>query len=346
MTLEQPIPTPARRSGWRYLGGFLVLLVLVAGVLVWTWDWNWFRPLVEAQVSAALGREVTVERLEVSPGRVTGVTAYGVKVANPAGFEGPDFVTIARLGLTFEPLAWWRSGRLVLRTIDADQPTINIEQTGAGQGNWIAPGTSSAALEVGALAIQNGAAHVHVVREKSDVTMRIATSHTANGDVLIIDGKGTHARQPITFHVVGGALLALRDAATPYPIDLELANGETRITLKGHIRDPLALAGADLNLVLTGPDMALLLPLTGIATPRTPSYRVSGRLDFQNGKVKFTDIAGRVGSSDLSGELDVDPRDGHPILSGTLISHRVDLADLGGFVGSTPGRASTRSRSC
>ena len=87
--------------------------------------------------------------------------------------------------------------------------------------------------------------------------------------------------------------------------------------------------------------MALLLPLTGIATPRTPSYRVSGRLDFQNGKVKFTDIAGRVGSSDLSGELDVDPRDGHPILSGTLISHRVDLADLGGFVGSTPGRAST-----
>ena len=340
VTQTNPIPAPAHRLRWPYLSGSLALLAVAIGALVWLWNWNWFRPFVQARASAAIGRPVTMDRLEVRPGHITAVTAYGVKVGNPAGFNGPVFVTIPRLNLTFDPVAWWKSGRLELQTVDADQPDLNIEQTGTGQGNWIAPGTSPTP-RVSAIEILDGVAHVRVAREESDVTMSISTSHTVNGNVLIVDGKGTHAHQPISFHAVGGALLALRDVSTPYPIDLELANGETHVTLKGHIRDPLGLTGADLNLVFAGPDMALLLPLTGIATPETPAYRVSGRLNFHDGLIAFSDIAGRVGSSDLNGELDVDPRGRQPILSGALVSHQVDLADLGGFIGSTPGRTNT-----
>jgi AsmA family protein len=336
----EPTPAPVRRSRWRYLAGTLAVLGLAIVLLILVWDWNWLRPFVEARASIALGRPVTMDRLEVRPGQVTGVIAYGVKVSNPAGFKGPDFLTLPRLSVTFEPWVWWHSGRLVLRTVDADQPQINVDQTGPGVGNWIEAGTSSA-MEVRELGIEKGTAHVHVARQESDVTMTISTSHTANGDVVTVDGKGTHARQPITFHAVGGALLAARDPNKPYPVDLQLANGETHITLKGHIRDPLALTGADLNLVLSGPDMALLLPLTGIATPETPPYRISGRLDFHDGQVRFSDIEGRVGSSDLSGELDVDPRGAQTVVNGSLLSRKVDLVDLGGFVGATPGRAST-----
>jgi uncharacterized protein involved in outer membrane biogenesis len=340
VTHAQPIPTPSRRSRWLYLGGSLAVLAIAIGVTVLLWDWDWIRPVVEARASAVMGRVVTMQRLEIEPGLVTGVTAYGVKVPNPAGFEGADFVTIPRLSMTFEPVAWWRSGQLTLRTIDADQPQLNIEQASSGAGNWIDAATSSP-VAIGAVGIRNGTARVHVVRVQSDVTMSVSTSHTANGDVLIVDGKGTHARHPISFHAVGGALLALRDTATPYPVDVELAHGETRISLKGHVRDPLALTGADLNLVIAGSDMALLLPLTGVATPETPSYHISGKLDFQDGQVKFTGITGRVGSSDLNGDLTVDPRGGQTILTGTLLSHQVDLADLGGFVGSAPGRVTT-----
>jgi uncharacterized protein involved in outer membrane biogenesis len=336
----EPSSRPIRRSRWWYLGGVVAFLAIAVAAVVLLWDWNWFRPLVEARVSAAVGRAVTMERLAVSPGRITEVTTFGVRVGNPPGFQGPDFVAIPRLKLTFEPMAWWRSGQLTLHTLEADQPEVNIEQTGSGQGNWIA-GTDGPPLEIGALGVHNGTAHVHIVREQSDVTMTISTSSTANGDVVIVEGKGTHARQPITFHAVGGALLALRDAKAPYPIDFELANGETKITLKGHIIDPIALTGADLNLMLTGTNMAALLPLTGIATPDTPSYRIGGRLDFQNGLVKFSAITGRVGSSDLNGDLTVDPRGARTVLSGALVSHQVDMADLGGFIGSTPGRVST-----
>ena len=73
-------------------------------------------------------------------------------------------------------------------------------------------------------------------------------------------------------HAVGGALLSLRDTATPYPVDLSLANGDTRITLKGHIQDPFHLTGANLRLALSGPDMAKLYPLLG--SPRRRRRRI------------------------------------------------------------------------
>jgi uncharacterized protein involved in outer membrane biogenesis len=287
VTDAEPKLRPVNRFKPGYLGGSLALLATVVAALIFLWNWNWFRPLVEARAAAAIGRAVTLDRLDVALGRTTRVTAYGVKIANPPGFptqtgiQASDFITIPRLDVFFQPVEWWRSGQLVLQSVDADQPTINIEQIGTGTGNWVAPERPTAppsSLQVGDVGIQGGTAHIHIAREKSDVNATISTSHTADGDVVIVDGKGTHAGQPITFHGVGGAFVASRDSTKPYPIDFELANGPTRVTLKGHIRDPLALTGADLDLVLTGPDMALLLPLTGIATPSTPPYRISGRL--------------------------------------------------------------------
>jgi len=339
-----PANRTGRRSRWYWAGAAIAIFGLVIAAVVMVWDWNWFRPLLEARLSAALGRAVAMERLEVRPGRVTNLTAYGVTLANPAGFEGPDLATIPRVNSGFEVDTWWRSNRIVLPAIELDEPRFNVIRTRTGENNLLSSSGPST-IEIGGIDIRNGTAHVHDVLEQSDVTFAIDTHHTGNEGALVVEGKGTHARQPISFHAIGGTLLALRDATKPYPVNIELANGETRITLKGHIQDPLALRGADLNLVLSGPDMELLLPVTGIATPKTPPYRISGRLDFANGQVKLSNIVGRVGSSDLNGELSIDPRGARPILTGSLLSHRVDMQDLGGFIGSEPGRTTTPGQS-
>jgi uncharacterized protein involved in outer membrane biogenesis len=317
------------------LGVAAVILVMVL-----VWDWNWFRPMLEARLSAALGCPVSMERLAVSPGRTTVVTAYGVRIGAPTGEEGPGLAAIPRLTVNIDAATWWHTRRIVVPVMELDQPRFDVQQNAAGTTNLpVLSGPST--VEIGDIHIQDGAVHIHSVREKSEITAAISTTHTEAGGALIIQGNGSHARQPITFRGVGGTILALRDTRTPYPVDVEIANGPTRITLKGKIDDPLALRGADLNLVLSGPDMELLLPLTGIATPKTPPYRVSGRLDFADGKVKFSDIKGRVGSSDLNGTLEVDPKAERPVVAATLISHQVDMADLGGFVGTEPGRPTT-----
>ncbi len=156
---------------------------------------------------------------------------------------------------------------------------------------------------------------------------------------IVVDAHGTYADQPISGRFIGGALLSLRDAAHPYPIDLHAANGQTKVAITGTVEDPLAFKGAKIKLDLAGPDMEQLYHLTGIPIPQTPPYELSGNLDYAAGKYHFTNFAGRLGHSDLEGSIAVDPGADRPMVTADLASRRVDLTDLGGFIGTTPGRA-------
>jgi AsmA family protein len=341
---------PARPSAaWRWLSGAALSLVVVAAVGALLWDWNWFRSVVEARTSAGVGRRVTLERLEVHPGLRTSIIAYGVQVANPDGFEGPAFASFPRMAVTFDAGAWVRTGRIVLPVVEADHPTYNLIQTADGRNNWTLPVPSlldtapnaSPPVEVGDVVIDGGTIHFLSARVPAEMMMDLSTGRDGDRRTLVIDARGTYANQPVTAHMVGGALLSLGDAAVPYSVDLALANGATRITLKGTVRNVLALSGANLDLTLDGPDMALLFPLTGIPIPKTPPYGLVGKLDFADGLVKLSSIKGRVGSTDLSGDVAVDPRGVRPILNGALTSRQVDMEDLGGIIGSQPGRTTT-----
>ena len=331
---------PESKRRWRLLGASGLIVVIALVLLWWVWDWNWFRPLVEARLSAALGRSVMIDRLELHPGRTTALSLSGVVARNPAGFQEPNSATVGRLTVYFDAATWLRTRRLVLPSIELDRPAVDFEQKADGKSNWELA-ASTTPPEIGNLQIRDGTVDVRMEKQRATAAVNFLTQ----GDTLIVSGKGSYAGQPIAIRASGGAILALRDAADPYPIDLQLDNGPTRIRLKGHVQDPMAFKGAEVNLQLSGPDMALLLPLTGIATPKTPPYNVGGHLDFQNGHVKFTGMTGRVGSSDLSGDIEVDPSGKRPILTADLQSHRVDMQDLGGFIGSTPGRESTPGQS-
>lgn len=83
--------------------------------------------------------------------------------------------------------------------------------------------------------------------------------------------------------------------------------------------------------------MSLLYPLTGVVIPQTPAYHVAGGLDYVDGRVRFHEFEGTVGSSDLGGTISVDPHQAVTFVDTDLHSRHVDLADLGGFFGATPG---------
>ncbi|MBE7210383.1 MAG: AsmA family protein [Gluconacetobacter diazotrophicus] len=82
--------------------------------------------------------------------------------------------------------------------------------------------------------------------------------------------------------------------------------------------------------------MSLLLPLTGVPIPHTPAYKVSGDLDYTKQKIVFRNFAGQVGSSDLEGTIGVVPGKVATV-DADLRSKQVDLADLGGFIGTDAG---------
>ena len=86
-------------------------------------------------------------------------------------------------------------------------------------------------------------AHVVLARLRTDFNIVVET-HVADGTPQVVaHATGSYAGQPINADFVGAALLSLRDVATPYPVNLKVANGPTHATLVGNVQDPLNFAG-------------------------------------------------------------------------------------------------------
>ncbi len=346
---EAPVSNPprhaTRRRRWPIGIGVFVLAI---AILIAVWQWDWFIPLVDAQASAALGRKVTIQHLHVHLGGTTLITADGVRVESPPGFPADQpLATMDHLTVGVRPLSYLH-GRLVdIPLIAMDHPVVNAIARPDGTANWTATATSNPSQKpstrppprLGVLRIEDGHVHVQDPHFKTDMNLLVHTTgeKQADGGRLLATASGTYAHQPITGRFAGGALLQLRDRAKPYPIDLHVANGPTTVTLKGEVDQPLTFGGARLKLVFQGPDMALLLPLTGVPIPHTPPFKVTGNLDYQKSRIVFDHFRGTVGASDLGGRIAVEPEGHVPDVQADLVSTKVDLNDLAGFIGSTPG---------
>ncbi len=358
MASDTSSPPRRRRHIWAYVLGTLVVACVAVVAL---WDWDWFIPILDRQASTAIGRKTTVQHLHVALGRTTTVTLEGVQVASADGYPtDKPFATADKLTAALDVMAYIHSRQIVIPQITVDKPVIDAEQDAKGEATWPAPAKSSSSApadpnagpKIGQLTINEGQAHVVLAKLKADFNLDIATRPGNAGDPggadssqIEVKAKGTYAAQPINGELIGGALLSLRDASRPYPIDLHVANGPTRVALTGTVQNPLNFAGANLKLQFSGPDMALLTPLTGVPIPETPAYSIAGKLDYADKKVRFTGFTGRMGNSDLNGDILVDPTRERPFVDANLSSRQVELADLGGFIGEAPGRKGEANQS-
>jgi uncharacterized protein involved in outer membrane biogenesis len=272
---------------------------ILALVLVWNWDW--FIPFVERTASAALARPVTVEHLHVHIARNPVLEADGVVIGNPLSFlEGSKLAEIGKLALTVDAPAYLSSRHLVLLGIEVDHPVVEATQLRDGRNNWAlgssataASGTQWPVPTIGDLRINDGHVHFVVPRLNSDFNLDVSTQapdkDKQGGDEpkLVVDAHGTYAAQPVSGQFVGGALLSLRRKDRPYPVDLHLENGAARVSLVGTLQNPLAFAGANLKLDLSGPSLDRLTPLSGVALPETLPFHLSGDIDYADNRIRF-----------------------------------------------------------
>lgn len=333
--------------GRRILWGMLAGIAILVALLVLLWNWNWFRPLIAYEASAALGRQVSMGRFNVQLGRQPALEFDDLAVADPPWFGGnKSLLTVRQLTLRIDPAALWH-GKLDLISVKIDQPRLDLHTDASGKANWrFEPstrdsGAASLKIEIGDLEIRDGTLHLHYPALKADFNADFRTQAAATGGEaqFIADAKGRYAGQPIEAHFTGGSVLSLRNPATPYPVDFSAVNGATRIELQGTLLQPMKLGGAHLELTLRGDSLAGLYALTAIPLPATPPYHLSGKLDYADHKVRFRKFSGVVGSSDLSGDIAIDPGKDRPLVTAHLVSKKVVLADLAGFIGATPGKA-------
>jgi uncharacterized protein involved in outer membrane biogenesis len=353
--MSQQVAGRAPSRNFTITGRVIIALLILLLAIMWLWNWDWFIPIVDSQASGTLGRKVTIEHLHIRLGATTQVAATGITIANPPGFTATaNLATIDRLYIEAKPFDYLRHQTVVLPVIEIDRPTARVRQLPDGSNNYTLHMASSGSAqkssgnppEIGNLIINDGAASIIMPRLKTNFDLAINTQAnraSTTGDDIVIAAHGTYSGQPITGRFVGGALLSLRDAAHPYPVNLQIANGSTHASVIGNIENPVTFAGANLTFSFSGQDMANLYQLTAIPIPATPPYSITGRLDYTKRTIRFENFQGRLGSSDIEGTItETTPTDGsRRLVTANLASRRVDLTDLAGFLGATPGKATT-----
>ena len=334
------------------VGGIALLGVLAILFFVFVFDWNAARGPLGARVEKATGRSFGIAGdIGIDWGRVTVVTLHQVTLGNAPWSKDKAMVAIdeARIGIDLLELLRLR---IVLPEVALRRPVVHLEKPADGRPNWdlsLSPATDAATPdsrsempEIGHLVIRDGEISFRDEVRRLELSSRIATVEATGGgegDGLHLEGKGTLEGKPFTVEANGGALMALREERTPWPIQLKLAIGETRLAANGTLAEPVKMEGVDLVLALSGPDARELYPLLGIPAPATPPYKLAGTLVREGQVWRWRDFSGKVGGSDLAGNLAVDLGGERPRVTADLVSERLVASDLGLIVGVPTGAA-------
>jgi AsmA family protein len=335
------------------ISAFIGALVAAVIVLMLAWDWNWFRPVVERMASLAMERQVKIGNLNASILHMT-VQADDIVIDNPDGFpEDSRFGSIERISLTIDPRALFQH-QFHLPALIIDKPIFDLSRASSGKANWemgpskpADPNNPGPSVLLGSVILNDGNVHLVDPKLRSNFAIDVNTEQP-KGDgepMIVLNANGTYIAQPISIHFRGGSLLSLRDKAKPYPIELRADHGETHVTVRGTVQDPSSLAGANVQMHLEGKDLSELSQLIAVPLAPTPPYRLDGHLDYADKSIRFTDFKGTVGSSDLSGKFAAELGHKRPKIDADMKSQNVDLTDLGGFIGTTPGKNSTPGQS-
>ncbi len=119
----------------RIAGALLALLILLLIALPFLVNADRFKPALEAELTRALGRQVTVADLKLS--LLSGaVTARDLSIDDDPAYEHSPFLKAKELSVGVDLLPLIFSHRLSARSIAIDQPEIVLLQSAAGDWNF------------------------------------------------------------------------------------------------------------------------------------------------------------------------------------------------------------------
>ncbi len=360
MTRDRTKISPGRRIARiaAITAGSLVLLIvaIVAGLAIYIGS-SGFRGQMEQRAGVALGREIKIGDLQVDWSWAPRVRLRDVLLGGAAK-DAPPMLQAQEIQfrLRLPPLL---RGEVVLPEVKLTKPDLALAIDEKGVANWsfsknptaaaasevAAPEERTEAPVIGELVVQDGRFKYQDDVKDLQLEGKLATAigeaeKTGN---IRLEANGRLQGKPLTVRFEGGSVLALREEGKPYPINLAAQYGETEVTVDGTAQDPFKLEAADLDLTLKGPNLAEVFPLLGVPAPRTPPYEVSGHLLREGDKWQFTGVQGRVGDSDLAGDITIDYGGEKPRLTADLVSDNLDFDDLAPLVGAPPDTEETAS---
>jgi uncharacterized protein involved in outer membrane biogenesis len=308
------------------------------------------------EISRSTGRpvsiagNVTVHLFTLNPE----LTVEGLSIANPAWAAAHDMLSVGKFDATLSLKSLLRF-HVILPQVTIDTPAIDVERDSSGRANWDFSGAGkrqenhSAAAPLHIPVIQqlnltNGTLSAVDRVRKLTFKGRVSVTETessADSHALKLRGSGTLNGKPFQLALDGEPLIGVQPTR-PYGFETTVTAADIKLSAHATIPHPFDLAALQASFHVSGSDLADVYYLTGLALPNTPPYDVSGTLVRDKLRFKIDDFRGRLGSSDISGNLSIDTGRERPKLTATLVSKQLNLADLAAPLGTeaTPARKS------
>ena len=342
---NDPVYAAARRPGLPEKVAASITLVLVAAIVLFLilFDWNMLRGPIGRWASARYDREIQLNGdLDVNLFSWTpSARVQNLRIGGPDWAREQDTLKVDDLRASVRLRALF-GGHIEMPLVQITRPEVVLIATGDGRKSWRlnpdAPDTGEGLRlpPINRLLIQDGKVSLDEQHRKIRLDATINAREGSDGQAgFHLDGKGTINGTPLTVLVRGGPFINIR-RDRPYTFHGEIAGVGTRLIADGSITRPFDFGQFNATLRLQGRDLADVYLLTGVTTPNTPPYRLAGRLTRDDAKFTFADFSGRVGSSDLSGDVVVNKVGDRRRVDAELRSRLLDIDDLMAVLGAEP----------
>ena len=339
---EDPVYHALRQPGRAEKIAVSVALGLVAGVMIFLWlfDWNWLRGPLGRWASERFDREITLHGdLDVRLFSWTpSVVVHDFRFGGPHWAKTRDTATVSRIEASVR-LRKLLAGRVEMPLLSFTRPDVYLLVDKAGRRSWALDpdrpdsGEGIKLPVIQQLIIEEG--RLVVDEQQRDLTLDaiVEARETANdGDAgFLLTGRGSVNRSPLTLRVRGGPFVNIR-RDRPYHFNAQIEGARSRMTADGSVTRPFDLGRFTAALTLDGQDLSDLYLLTGVTFPNTPPYKLVGTLARDESVWRFADFSGRVGSSDLSGDVEIQTQERLRV-EAQLVSRRLDINDLTAVLG-------------
>jgi len=335
----------------------LVAILVIAVIFIATFDWNRARPWLDEKASDALDRPFAIRgdltvQWQLPARHMAGVdttwrdmipwphlVARDVHLGNPIGMPQVDAASIAEGSFSLNPLALLEH-RINIPLLSFTDPRVALVRQDAAHNNWTFrqhDQPSRWKFDLERVMLAKGVVQFDDTVTKTHVVAQVSTLDNAGPYGIAWTVAGHYNGAPVSGGGKAGAVLSFNREATPFPIQADMHSGTNRITIVGTATRPAQLAALDVQLTLAGRSMARLYEWTGVLLPETPAFSTSGHLSAtigRNGSTwTYDHFTGKVGASDIGGQLAY--RTGKPrgFLSGNVVSTQLKFSDLGPLVG-------------
>lgn len=334
-----------RHPVWSVIAALFV--VLVAFVLVF--DWNWVRPSLDRYISRKTEREFHSADLHVKLGLTPTIVMRDVYFGNAAwSKDAPAMAKIERL--EFSVALRDLPEKILVPRVALTRPDLVFERLPDNRKNWILSDpsdTSPSKLRISTLSVDQG--HLIYIDHGEPFTIDIQgstfdpnaqeqvknanTKPSNNRYTTQYDFKGKYHDAAFSGRALTGDVLSFQESGVPFPLKGQLDAGTTKLAVEGTIADAANITAIDTQLRIEGQTLANLYPFLLLPLPASPPYRLQGHLILKGNRYSMDDLAGRIGSTDVTGKgayVDQKPR---PLLTADLHSKLLNLADLGPLIG-------------